>query len=69
MAESEHQARLVRAAEAYLQSRRDLASEILIARSEGRTYGEIAARLGFTAPAVRQLVRASPVVDDERAGT
>lgn len=69
MAEPEQQARLCAAGEAYLGTRRDLTSEILIARSTGRTYADIADSLGFTASAVERLVRASPVADeDERIG-
>ena len=66
MAESEQQARLLTAGEEYLRSRRDLTSEILIARARGRSYADIAAEIGFSAAAVRQLVRASPVVDEEQ---
>jgi DNA-binding CsgD family transcriptional regulator len=65
MADRDEQERLLAAGQAYVQSRRELASEILIARSRGLTYAQIAEALGFSTHALRQLVRASPVAEDE----
>ncbi len=56
---------MLAAGEAYLETRRELASEILVARSRGLTYAQIAEALGFSAYAVRQLVRASPVAENQ----
>ncbi|HET7428909.1 MAG TPA: sigma factor-like helix-turn-helix DNA-binding protein [Gaiellales bacterium] len=53
----DHDQRLAEAAEGYVESRRALVQAVLVARSDGYSYEEIARVTGLNEVTVRRLVR------------